>query len=92
MANEVINGTGVVHGITNSGSAITMLGFATFLLESLKGSHKFNLDAVIDAQKFDASLIATNGYMETTVTWTPSGATRATGGSHGSCDYSAGTR
>lgn len=77
MANEVINGTGVLHGITNDGTAITMSGYATFLLESLKGAHKFNLDSVIDAQKFDAALIATNGRLEVTITWTPSGATRA---------------
>lgn len=77
MASEVINGTGLLHGITNDGTAISMLGYATFILESLKGSHKFNLDAVIDERKFDAALIATNGNLELTVSWTPTGATRA---------------
>jgi len=77
MAAEVINGKGVVHGITNDGTAISMTGYATFILESVKGSHKWQLDEVKDEIKFDASLIGTNPYVETTIAWKPSGATRA---------------
>ena len=77
MATEVQNGTGIVHGIRNDGSAITMTGYATFILETAKGQHKFKLDNVEDELGFDAALIATNGHVETDITWTPSGATRA---------------
>lgn len=77
MATEVIVGKGVVHGITNSGSAITMTGYATFILQDVKGSHKWQLDDVKDEIKFDASLIGSNPYVEATITWIPSGATRA---------------
>jgi hypothetical protein len=77
MANEVQNGTGLIHGIANNGSAITLEGYATFLLETAKAGHKFKLDSIEDELGFDATLIATNGHVETTINWTPSGATRA---------------
>lgn len=77
MAAEIQNGTAVLHGITNDGTAITMLGFATFILDGAKGSHKFELDAIKDETKHDKCLIATNGHVELDITWTPSGATRA---------------
>ena len=77
MAAEVQNGTGILYGITNSGSAITMSGYATFIFDSAKAAHKFDLDSVKDQLHFDASLIATNGRLEIDITWTPSGATRS---------------
>lgn len=77
MPAEVQTGTGVIHGIQNSGSAITMSGYATFILESGKGGHKFTLDDVKDAGKNDLSLIASNPFIELEITWKPSGATRA---------------
>jgi hypothetical protein len=77
MPAEVQNGTGVVHGITNGGSAITMTGYATFILGSLGATHKFDLDALKDETKFDKTLIATNGHLELDIKWRPSGATRA---------------
>lgn len=77
MATEVQNGTAVVFGITNSGTPIAIEGFATFLLNNAKLSHKFDLEAVKDANNFDAALIATNGHRELAMTWAPSGASRA---------------
>jgi hypothetical protein len=77
MAAEIQYGKAVVHGITNGGTAISIAGYATFILDSLKGGHKFDLDEVKDELKFDASLIAVNGHLEVTINWKPAGATRA---------------
>lgn len=77
MPAEVQTGTAVVHGITNSGSAITLSGFATFILQGSGATHKFNLDRILDATKYTASLIATDGHLELDVKFRPSGATRA---------------
>ncbi|SRR6266576_2537684 len=76
MANEVQTGLANLFGITNSGSAITMSGYATFILDSVKSGHKFEMDAVKDEINFDRALIATNAHQEITITWTPAGATR----------------
>lgn len=77
MAAEIQTGTGILFGITNDGTAISMSGFATFILDTVKGPHKFDLDAVKSETKYDAALIATNGHIELDITFTPSGATRA---------------
>src|SRR5262245_33952151 len=77
MASEIQRGTAVVHGIKNDGTAISIEGYATFLLESGKAQHKFKQDNVEDEVGFDASLIATNGMVELDIQWTPSGATKA---------------
>lgn len=77
MPTEVQNGTAVLYGITNDGTPISIEGYATFIIETTKGSHKFDLEAVKDENGFDKSLIATNGHVEIDITWTPSGATRA---------------
>lgn len=77
MPAELQTGKGILFGITNSGAAITMLGFATFILEAGKAAHKFKLDAIEDELAADAALIATNPHVELDLTWTASGATRA---------------
>ena len=77
MATQVQTGTAVVYGITNDGTPITIEGYASFILETAKANHKFDLDSVKDADNFDAALIACNGHIETDITWTPSGATKA---------------
>jgi hypothetical protein len=74
---ELQTGKGLLYGISNSGAAITMLGFATFIMDTLKGAHKFKLDAIEDELGADVSLVATNPHVEIDVTWTASGATRA---------------
>jgi hypothetical protein len=76
MASEVQNGKGILFGVTNSGSPITMTGYATFILDTAKGAHKFKLTSIEDENEFDAALIATNTHIEMDITWTPSGATR----------------
>src|SRR5437879_4323379 len=77
MADDVQNGAAVLFGITNSGSAIAMEGYASFILDTAKASHKFEMDAVKDENNFDKALIETNGNRELDITWTPSGPTRA---------------
>lgn len=77
MASDVQTGKGTLYGISNSGSAITMTGFASFTLEGAKGGHKFKLDALQDENNFDAALIATNAHVEVDLTWAPTAATRA---------------
>src|SRR5213596_3424754 len=73
MADQIQTGQAVVYGVNNDGSPITIEGYATFLLETAKASHKFELDTVKDEANFDASLIASNGHRELDITWTPSG-------------------
>jgi hypothetical protein len=77
MSQEVQNGLALLHGIRNDGTPITIEGYASFIVDSMKGQHKFKLDAIEDEIGFDRSLIATNPYTELDIAWTPAGATRA---------------
>ena len=77
MAQEVQSGKGVLFGIPNDGSPITIEGVATFTLETAKLSRKFKLAEVEDENGFDCALIATNAMDELDVTWTPTAQTRA---------------
>lgn len=79
MANpvEVINGQAMLIGVQNNGTAITLTGYATFLLDRAEGDHNFHVIEGKDAIGFDASLAAINEYFEITIDFTPSGATRA---------------
>jgi hypothetical protein len=77
MANETQNGKAILYGITNSGNPITITGYASFILESAKAGHKFDMEHIKDENGFDAALIATNGRIELDLTWCPAGATRA---------------
>src|SRR5438132_7046056 len=77
MPSETQTGSGILFGITNNGSPITLEGYATFILDTAKASHKFKLDEIKDEIEFDRALVATNAHIETDITWTPSGATRA---------------
>ena len=76
MADATQTGTAVVYGLANDGTPISIEGYATFISETAKQGHKFDLDAVKDETNFDASLIATNGHRELDITWTPSGASK----------------
>jgi hypothetical protein len=76
MALEQQNGLAVVHGIRNNGSAITITGYAQFILDSVKANHKFKLATVEDEIGFDRSLIATNSMVELDMAFVPAGATR----------------
>ncbi len=77
MPLEVQNGTAVAFGISNGGSPITVTGYVSIILDMLKGSHKFKIDAVEDENGFDKALIATNAHIELDITFVPTGATRA---------------
>jgi hypothetical protein len=77
MPTEIQNGTAVLFGIRNDGSAITIEGYATFLIDTAKLGHKFKIDEVEDELGAHASLIGTNPYKELDITFVPSGANRA---------------
>ncbi len=77
MASEIQKGKAVLYGITNSGSPISLEGYATFILSDAKFGHKWETDVVKDENNFDANLTATNAHIEGDCTWTPSGATRS---------------
>ena len=74
MGLEIQNGKAVVWGI---GGTIAITGIATFILQDGKLDHKFKETRLEDEQEQDVSWIATNEHFETTITWTPAGATRA---------------
>lgn len=77
MAAEVQTGTAKLFGITNDGTAFTIGGFATFVAQSAKLDHKFDLQADKDTNNADVTLIGTNELVEGTLDFEPSGATRA---------------
>lgn len=77
MPAEIQTGTATIQGITNGGSAISMTGYATFILDTVKAAHKFRLKEVVDENDADVNLTATNPMIETDIAWKPSGATRA---------------
>lgn len=74
---EIQSGIAVIHGITNNGTDITISGYATFLFESAKAQHQFDIADIKDAGGNDASAVASNEFCEMDVAFTPSGATRA---------------
>ncbi len=76
MPTETQNGTAVLFGIRNNGTAISIEGYATTLIDSAKIGHKFKLSEVQDENDFDASLQATNAHFEVDITFVPSGASR----------------
>jgi hypothetical protein len=76
MATEVQNGDAVLFGMRNNGTAITIEGYATFLLDGAKLTHKVENEFVKDELGFDATAISTNSHKEIDLTFVPSGATR----------------
>jgi hypothetical protein len=77
MPAETQTGKGILWGITNNGAAISVTGFATFILDTAKAGHKFKLTAIEDEGEADAALVATNPHLEQDLTFTASGASRA---------------
>lgn len=77
MAAEIITGLATLNGIQNNGSAITMTGYATFIMDRLSGRHNFDIRDTKSEIGFDASSTATNENFEITVDITIAGATRA---------------
>lgn len=72
MATEVQNGRAHVHGIRNDGTEITILGYASFTLQSVNGNHRFVLDEIEDELGFHKALVATNAHIEATIVFLPS--------------------
>lgn len=73
---EIQKGEAKLFGITNSGSAFTISGFATFVMESAGLTHEFDLLDEKDATNFDVTSIATNAKVRGEITIQPSGLTR----------------
>ena len=70
-------GTGVIQGITNDGSTMTITGFATFLMQDMEAEEQFDLSTGKDAGGFDANLSAVNERIEQTIDFIIAGPTRA---------------
>jgi hypothetical protein len=77
MAGVIINGQAILHGIPNSGSAITISGYATFLLDKFELEHMMETYFTKDSQGNDASATAFNEHADITIDFTPSGASQA---------------
>lgn len=77
MGAEIQTGNGKLYGITNNGTPFAVSAFASFVAQSAKVDHKFELQADKDANNADNTLIATNPVLEGTLEFEPSGATRA---------------
>ncbi len=77
MAAEIQTGTAVIYGVSNTGSAITVTGYATFLWDTIRGTHQFKIEDLQDYQGADVTAIATNEHFEVDIDFKPSGATRA---------------
>ncbi len=71
MPIEVQTGRGVVFGIANSGSPVTIAGAVTFILDTVKGAHEFDIHDIKDENNFDVTAIATNEFVELDAVWTP---------------------
>jgi hypothetical protein len=76
MPTEVQNGRATLYGIRSNGTAITIEGYASFLIDSSKIGHKFKVQETEDELGFDASLAASNAHFEHDVTIIPTGADR----------------
>lgn len=76
MALEIQHGLAQVHGIRNNGTPISITGVATFLLDSAKATHKFDMEAGKDELGFDANLTAVNPHVEFDIAFRPAGADR----------------
>lgn len=77
MAANVITGDAVIHGIPSNGSAITLTGYASFLMDKVKAAHMFESYYTKDNQGNDAGATAFNEHAEVDVDFTITGSTRA---------------
>lgn len=76
MAREVQVGRARVHGIRNDGAAITMTGYASFTLDTVKLTRQYDAEFLKDELGFDKTGIATNAHDEMDVSFEPDEATR----------------
>jgi hypothetical protein len=77
MIADIITGDAVIHGIPTNGSAITLTGVATFVMEKAEAEHMFGSYFTTDNQGNDIGATAFNEHADVTVDFTPIGATRA---------------
>ena len=77
MAAEIIAGQAVIHGVKDNDSAITLTGYATFVIDSLAFKHEFKIEDGEDSLGNDAWTKAWNEAGMITIDFTPDGATRA---------------
>lgn len=77
MAAEVQHGTAVLYGITNLTTAITILGYATFLPQSVNATQNFEEKVTKDANGADANWTTQNEHSIVKIKFVMSGATRA---------------
>ena len=77
MPAEVLTGIAALNGIQNNGSAITLKGYATFVIQKLASTHNFDIADLKDERGFDVAAKATNTYKEIDADFTPASTTRA---------------
>lgn len=73
---EVQTGQATTYGITNDGTAITISGYVSFIFDSAKLAHMFDIDDIKNEIKFDAAAIAANEHFDLDIAFTPTGASR----------------
>lgn len=76
MPTEILTGQAVLHGIQNDGTAISIDGYATFILNKLSNKHEFELKKVQDATGFTCAAVAIDESVVVTCDITLSGATK----------------
>ena len=73
---EVQTGQATTYGITNDGTPITITGYVSFIYDSAKLAHMFDIDDVKNEIKFDAAAIACNEHFDLDTAFTPTGISR----------------
>lgn len=76
IAETQIGASALLHGITNSGTAIAITGLATFELDSNDLTATWTEKESMDGTGFTRNITQTNFKYEQSVKFTPSGATR----------------
>lgn len=77
MATEILTGHAVLKGIQNDGTAITLTGYVSSIINKITGTHNFEMDTVKDEKNFTAARCATDENIELTVDFTISGGASA---------------
>lgn len=60
MFSEILTGQGVLHGIQNDGTPMTITGYGTFVLTKVGGAHVFDMKELKDETDFTAAIAAVN--------------------------------
>ena len=77
MAANVIVGDAVIHGIPTNGSALTLTGYASFLMDKAEAEQMFESYFTKDSQGNDAGGTAWNEHADIVVDFIVTGSTRA---------------